>query len=88
MKDLYEYTILSNFLPAIINDDWTGLDDNEEKQLRDWITARHEGMARNNYSFIGYEYVTCTNFARCEITGLLGEVSDLLIVFNDNSIAA
>lgn len=88
MSDLFEYTILSEFLPAIINDDWTGLSNADENTLRDWIEKQHANITKLGGSFERYEYVTCTNFARCEITNLLGDVCDLLIVFKTHEEAA
>lgn len=81
MIDLFEFTILNEFLPAIINDDWTGLSNADEETLRAWIEKQHAHITKLGGSFERYEYVTCQNFARCEITNLTGEVCDLLIVF-------
>jgi hypothetical protein len=35
--DNYEYTICHHWVSALVNDDYTGLDDDEEKTLRDWL---------------------------------------------------
>ena len=81
MIDLFEFTILTEFLPAIIYDDWSGLSSADEETLRAWIEKQHAHITKLNGSFERYEYVTCQNFAHCEITHLMGDVSDLLIIF-------
>jgi hypothetical protein len=40
--DHYEYAICSHWVSAIINDDYTGLADDEEKTLRKWLTANEQ----------------------------------------------
>ena len=40
--DYHEFTIGEHFLPAIINGDYTGLDDTEVSQLDSWLDGRHK----------------------------------------------
>jgi hypothetical protein len=40
--DHYEYSICSHWVSAIVNDDYTGLDDQEEKTLRDWLANNEQ----------------------------------------------
>jgi hypothetical protein len=35
--DYFAYTIASHYAPAIINDDWTGLEDYEVAELEAWM---------------------------------------------------
>ena len=35
--DYFSYTIGSNFIHALIHDDYSDLDDSEKKKLNDWI---------------------------------------------------
>lgn len=74
-----QYTIGSHFLSAIINDDWTGLTDGEDKDLR-----------RFTYTQVGEFWTTDPDdeearFAKCEVTGLMCNcVTALLAVRKPN----
>lgn len=62
--DQVEYTIGEHFLSAIINDDYTGLSDNEERELNEWL----EGVNRPEAHW-DCDSDTETELAICEITG-------------------
>jgi hypothetical protein len=63
--DYFTYTIASHYAPAIINDDWTGLEDDEAEALQSWIDDLPKGV----------EYWETTDgggsFDRDEVSGLL-----------------
>ena len=65
--DFYEYIIGEHFAPAIINDDYTGLEDDEHAALDAWLddNAMHSG----HWTTEGES----SDFARCEITGLMSD---------------
>ena len=46
--DHYEYCICPHWVSAIINDDYTGLDDDEEKTLREWLAANEQRASHWN----------------------------------------
>ena len=58
-----EATISECFICAIEYNDMTGLDDKEENQVNDWLA---------DYPNCIFEYGENEEFARCEITGLIG----------------
>jgi hypothetical protein len=63
--DYFEYTIGEHFMPAIINDDFTGLDDSEATTLKVWLEnndmrASHWVIEDNS-----------ENYCVCEISGLV-----------------
>jgi len=60
----YTYTIADHFLPAIVNGDITGLEDNEEALLNGFL----DSIYRENSHFATSSEES--NFARCEVTGL------------------
>ena len=62
--DYFEYKIGAHFIPAIINDDFTGLDDSEATTLKVWlenhdIRASHWGIEDDS-----------ENYCECEVSGL------------------
>lgn len=57
-----EATIAECFVCAIEYCDYSGLSDEEESQLNDWL---------ENYPCCMFEYGESSEFARCEITGLM-----------------
>jgi len=63
--DYFEYKIGEHFMPAIINDDFTGLDDSEAATLNEWLDnndmrASHWVIEDDN-----------ENYCECEISGLV-----------------
>lgn len=63
--DKNQYEISEHFVGAIINGDYSGLEDAEERQLNDWLKAVAKHNEHWDYDDSG------SDFARCEITGLL-----------------
>lgn len=41
-----EYILPTHWLSALINDDWSGLDDKEEKEIRDWLNKEGKQYPR------------------------------------------
>lgn len=66
--DTYTYTIGSHFLPALINGDETGLEDSESEQLEGFLRTVPAG---GHWS---YEDCDAFDFARCDVTNLMGAV--------------
>ena len=69
--DTYEYTVAEHWLSAIINGDYTGLSDEEENQLNDWLDDNQE-MASH------WSDGESMGFDRCEITGLMSDCIKLI----------
>ena len=57
-----EATIEECFICAIEYDDYSGLSDEEEKHLDEWLA---------DYPYCIFEYGDSEEFAKCEITGLM-----------------
>ena len=70
-----EATILECFVGAIEYDDATGLDDEEENLLNDWL---------ENYTDCIFEYGESSDFDECDITGLMGNCVNVKI-YKDRS---
>lgn len=68
------YTIGSHFLSALINGDETGLSDEEIAELAEFL----ETLPPNGHWDCSD---TETHFARCEITGMRGDCSDVLYLY-------
>jgi hypothetical protein len=62
--DHYEYTIGAHFLPALINDDYTLLTDQDEIDFGAWLNANN---MRGSHWTIEDD---SERFATCEISGL------------------
>jgi hypothetical protein len=65
--DHCEYTIAEHFAAAIINDDYSGLDDSEESNLREWLNDNEKPYSHWDIQDDD------RHFARCEITGLMAD---------------
>jgi len=70
-----EVTISECFVCAIEYDDYSGLTDEEEYKLDDWL---------KNYPYCIFEYGDSEEFAKCEITGLMGSCVNVKI-YKDQS---
>ena len=64
--DSMEYTIGSHFACPLVYADYSGLTDEEEKALEAWL---EQNEFRGGHWDIG----ETQEFARCEISGLMGE---------------
>ena len=65
-----EATIAECFVCAIEYDDYSGLSDEEEKHLVEWLA---------DYPYCIFEYGDSDEFAKCEITGLVGSCVNVKI---------
>ena len=61
--DYFTYTVASHCAPAIINDDWTGLDDDEVAELEAWMDE-----VSNKVEY--WEVMEDAGFCTDEVTGL------------------
>jgi hypothetical protein len=68
-------TIAEYFICAIEYNDTSGLMDEEEIQLEDWL---------ENYPRCMFEYGDSSEFAKCEITGLMSDCVEVKI-YKDQS---
>ena len=62
-----DYTIGSHFAGALINGDYSGLEDDEERALDAWLDAHQE--RGGHWDIVGDN----TEFARCEVTDFMGD---------------
>lgn len=67
--------IAEHFVCAIEYNDMSGLDDKEESQINDWLA---------DYPGCMFEYGDSNEFAKCEITGLMGNCVNVKI-YKDHS---
>jgi hypothetical protein len=64
--DHYTYTVASHYASAIINDDWTGLDDDEAEEVKEWLDSV---LQKADHIDIHED----VGFCRDEITGLMAD---------------
>ena len=77
-----EYRVPDWALPALINDDWTGLSDGEELQIRQWIKSVAEDLKLPDGKCPYFIHRDGFNeeFGRDDITGLWGAVEEVVAV--------
>jgi len=73
MKHIFTTRISTHFLPPIVNDDYTGLEDEEGKKLDDWLGSLPEGAV---VVPAGEE---TQELSFCEVTGLISETQEVCI---------
>jgi hypothetical protein len=71
----YEYTVSSHFLSALINGDVTGLSDEEECELDEWLESLEHGEGHWSTTEEHDE------FGLCEVTGLRSQVER--VIYNE-----
>ena len=79
--DFYTFTISQHFSSALINGDYSGLTDNEVKDLDLF-------MDNLPISFIDFDCESEPFFAKCEICGLFSECLDFKLYFPLNEATA
>ena len=75
MDLVHTETIGQHFMPALHNDDHTGLSDDDSKQLIDWERSLTAEIGVFTLQEKSYE----TDFALCEITGLMSDCIEIEI---------
>lgn len=85
LNDYYEYTIAKHYVSAIINDDYTGLSDEEENDL-----ARFLSQANNlpNATWQIEPDQDSENLAICEISELLADCYEVRLYFTNETLEA
>lgn len=63
-----DVAIGTHFLPAIINDDLSGLEEIDHEQLAEWWYSLHQEHGHGAYVF---DYDTDASFSRCQISRLM-----------------
>ena len=79
LNDFYEYTIGSHFLSAIVNDDYSGLDGEDERQLKDFLESLPPAAAGGVWIVQDDE----AHFARCEVTDLYADCLTVKLHFHN-----
>ena len=82
INDYYDFAIAGHFLPALINGDYTGLDDNEAKQVDQFIDQWQH--LSGTFTVLP----TGTDFDICEISAKYSEVHDVRLYFYNDKLPA
>jgi hypothetical protein len=69
--DTYEYIVADHWGSAIINGDYSGLSDDEEIQLNEWLDANQEAGAH-------WDIGDSLGFDKCEISGMMSDCVQLI----------
>jgi hypothetical protein len=70
MKEYITFHISDSFASAIVNDDYTGLEDHEEIELNDFLDNLTRQYGSQDLNLIDFEDEG--NFALCEVSNLMG----------------
>lgn len=83
INDYYDFAIAGHFLSALINGDYTGLDDNEAKQLDQFV---------NHWQVLQSATWDCLtehpDLNICDITGLLAATHKTRLYFHNDKLPA
>ena len=76
MWDYYEYRIAGHYLSAMINDDYSGLSDQEERELQDFIeslpvTGGHWAIVEGGEN----------EFGLCDVSGMRANTETVRLMF-------
>mgnify|MGYP001431460585 CR=1 FL=1 len=69
--EVHEFTLGAWWAPAIVNGDYSGLNDDEEKQLNDWLNYIHDSYGDGHWDGFYDSW-----FGLDEISGLRGNVCE------------
>jgi hypothetical protein len=76
MEDVYTFNIASHYASAIVNGDYTGLNDAEEKQLNAFLDNLHSFVGEDNkpdFDFMLDDYEQDSYFDIDEVSGLYSD---------------
>ena len=84
MKITYDYKISAHFASAIINGDYSGLQDSEAAQLDQFMAGlpnhyHHKTKTIKHFDLVDYDQYP--DFNRCEITGLHSDCLDFRLTY-------
>ena len=66
--DIYEATINTHYLSALINGDESGLDDDKEAmQFMEWELSMYDDAKKDGAKNMCWEYEECYNYAKCDV---------------------
>ena len=82
INDYYEFAIAGHFLPALINGDYTGLDETEAKQLDRFVDQWQHLSGTFDVLPTG------TNFATCDVCDMYSEIHDVRLYFHNDKLPA
>lgn len=82
LNDYYEYTISETFSSALINQDISGLDDNEERQLDAFLDSAPQGLIAGTFVIEDGE----PSFERCDICNLHADCVTLRLYFHNETL--
>ena len=71
MNDYITFNICSHYASAIINGDYSGLEDHEEIELNNFLNDLTHRYGSQDLNLIDHECES--NFALCEVSNLMGD---------------
>lgn len=76
-----DYDVLAEFVPAFIYDDYTGLTDDEEHEIAEFMSTA-DAWARSQPGYRSHHWTTggSAGFGRCAITHCFGDRVQLQLV--------
>jgi hypothetical protein len=78
LQDTIEYTIASHYLSALINDDYSGLNNEETVELNEFIRREYPAGAKATSWTIGDD--ESESFARCSVSGFMANCSTVVLI--------
>jgi len=81
INDYFEFSIAGHFLPALINDDYSGLDDIEAMQVNQFVDQWQ------NLPLATFDVQpTGTDFKTCDICNAYAEVHDVRLYYHNDKL--
>ena len=81
LNDFFEFTISEHLISALINADYSGLNDEEEKLLNDFMSQY------SDYKNATWDVVSENgHFIDCDVTGLFSNCYDVKLHFTNEAI--
>jgi hypothetical protein len=84
--DYYDYRIGSHFLPALINDDFSGLSDEDESAYASWVCRCYDNAKSDGWTEFIWVENDAAGFAKCNITNLFNDCIDVRLLVSKKKI--
>ncbi len=87
LNDYFEYRVSEHFLPAMVNGDYSGLNDDEISLLDNFLKVA-DCLTASEHSIWDIDFDSEPHFIDCDVTGLFSNCYDVKLHFHNSSIEA
>jgi hypothetical protein len=78
--DYYSYRVGNHFIPALINDDFSRLSDEDQSAYTSWVCRCYDNAKNDGWTEFIWVEDDKAGFAKCEVTGLFNDCHEVRLL--------